>query len=253
MGGLTVYEKLKKLMPNEDYIYYGDLKNSPYGEKTKEQLIQYAEDIFKFFLEKDIKCIVMACNTTSAMAYEALKDKYDIKVYPIVQSCANVLSLLEIERLGVFATPVTINSHIYKSEIYKYNKDMQVFELACPEWVKIVEFGMEKSEETKAYVKKYLDIMMKNNPEKIVLGCTHYPYLREVLTEVYGKYIFIDPSIIFSNYIKYDLEKHNMLKTLDTEGTEEFYVSANAKEFQNAAKMFYELKETPKLVEFANI
>ena len=179
--------------------------------------------------------------------------KYDIKVYPIVQSCANVLSLLEIERLGVFATPVTINSHIYKSEIYKYNKDMQVFELACPEWVKIVEFGMEKSEETKAYVKKYLDIMMKNNPEKIVLGCTHYPYLREVLTEVYGKDIFIDPSIIFSNYIKYDLEKHNMLKTLDTEGTEEFYVSANAKEFQNAAKMFYELKETPKLVEFANI
>ena len=138
VGGLTVYEKLKKLMPNENYIYYGDLKNQPYGEKTKEQLIQYAEDIFKFFIEKDVKCIVMACNTTSAIAYEALKDKYDIKVYPIVQSCANVLSLLEIERLGVFATPVTINSHIYKNEIYKYNKEMQVFELACLNGLKLL-------------------------------------------------------------------------------------------------------------------
>ena len=90
-------------MPNEDYIYYGDLKNQPYGEKSPEELIQYAEDIFKFFIEKEAKCIVMACNTTSAIAYEALKDKYDIRVYPIVQSCANVLSLLEIDRLGVFA------------------------------------------------------------------------------------------------------------------------------------------------------
>lgn len=253
VGGLTVYEKLKKLMPNENYVYYGDLKNSPYGEKTKEQLIQYAEDIFKFFIKKDVKCIVMACNTTSAMAYEALRDKYDIKVYPIVQACANVLSLLEIDSLGVFATPVTINSHIYKSEIYKYNKDMQVFELACPEWVKIVESGMIEEPSTKDFVKKYLDKMMENKPDKIVLGCTHYPYLRRVLSDVLGNDIFIDPSIIFSNYIKYDLEKHNMLNTSVENGSEEFFVSANSKEFQNAAKMFYELKEAPSLVEFAGV
>lgn len=240
-------------MPNENYIYYGDLKNSPYGEKTKEQLIQYAEDIFKFFLEKEVKCIVMACNTTSAMAYEALKDKYDVKVYPIVQACANVLSLLEIERLGVFATPVTINSHIYKTEIHKYNKEMEVFELACPEWVKIVESGMQNDPSTRDFVKKYLDVMMKNNPEKIVLGCTHYPYLREVLSDVLGKDIFIDPSIIFSNYIKYDLEKHNMLNSSTENGSEEFFVSANPKEFQHAGSMFYDLKETPKLVEFVKV
>lgn len=240
-------------MPNENYIYYGDLKNSPYGEKTKEQLIQYAEDIFKFFLEKEVKCIVMACNTTSAMAYEALKDKYDVKVYPIVQACANVLSLLEIDRLGVFATPVTINSHIYKTEIHKYNKEMEVFELACPEWVKIVESGMQKDPSTRDFVKKYLDVMMKNAPEKIVLGCTHYPYLREVLSDVLGKDIFIDPSIIFSNYIKYDLEKHNMLNSSAENGSEEFFVSANPKEFQHAGSMFYDLKETPKLVEFVKV
>lgn len=240
-------------MPNENYVYYGDLKNSPYGEKTKEQLIQYAEDIFKFFIKKNVKCIVMACNTTSAMAYEALKDKYDIKVYPIVQACANVLSLLEIERLGVFATSVTINSHIYKNEIHKYNKEMQVFELACPEWVKAVESGAINDVKTKDCVKKYLDLMMENNPDKIVLGCTHYPYLRGVLSDVLGKDIFIDPSIIFSNYIKYDLEKHNMLNLSTETGSEEFFVSANPKEFQNAAGMFYKLKETPTLVEFAGV
>ena len=234
-------------MPNEDYIYYGDLKHSPYGEKTKEQLIEYAENIFNFFIEKDVKAVVMACNTTSAIAYESLKDKYDVKIYPIVQSCANVLSLLELERLGVFATPVTINSHIYAREIHKYNEKMEVYEIACPEWVKIVESGMEYYESSKDVLKKYLDKMLENNPQKIILGCTHYPYLRSVLTDIVGQDIFIDPSIIFSNYIKFDLEKNNMLNSSDKEGSEEFHVSANPLEFKNAAAMFYKLGEEPKL------
>lgn len=253
VGGLTVYEKLKKLMPNEDYIYFGDLKNSPYGEKTKEQLIEYAEDIFNFFMTKGVKAVVMACNTTSAIAYESIKDKYDVKIYPIVQSCANVLSLLEINSLGVFATPVTINSHIYKKEIQKYNDNMSVFEIACPEWVKIVESGEEHYDSTREIVKKYLDLMMENRPDKIVLGCTHYPYLRSVLSDVYGEDIFIDPSIIFSNYIKYDLEKNSLLNSDDNNGTEEFYVSANSLEFKNAAKMFYDLNDTPKLIELLHV
>ena len=240
-------------MPNEDYIYYGDLKNSPYGEKTKEQLIEYAENIFDFFMKKDVKAVVMACNTTSAIAYESLKNKYNVKIYPIVQSCANVLSLLEIERIGVFATPVTINSHIYAREINKYNKDMKVFEIACPEWVKIVESGMEHYESTKNAVKKYLDTMMENNPQKIILGCTHYPYLRSVLTDVVGQDIFIDPSIIFSNYIKFDLEKNGMLNSSTEDGSEDFYVSANPVEFKNAAAMFYKLKEEPKLSDLIHI
>ncbi len=240
-------------MPNEDYIYFGDLKNSPYGEKTKAQLVEFAEDIFDFFMEKDIKAVVMACNTTSAIAYESIKDKYDVKIYPIVQSCANVLSLLEIKNLGVFATPVTIESHIYKKEIQKYNKDMEVFEIACPEWVKIVESGEEHYDSTKDIVKKYLDLMMKNNPDKIVLGCTHYPYLRSVLSDILGEDIFIDPSIIFSNYIKYDLEKSSMLNMQENVGCEEFYVSANPLEFKNAAKMFYNLKEQPKIAELLRV
>lgn len=253
MGGLTVYEKLKKLLPNENYIYFGDLKNSPYGEKTKDQLIEYARNIFEFFMKKEVKAVVMACNTTSAIAYETLKTEFDIKIYPIVQSCANVLSLMEIERLGVFATPVTINSHIYAREIHKYNEDMQIFEIACPEWVKIVESGEEHYDSTIDVVKKYLDKMMENNPQKIVLGCTHYPYLRNVLVDVIGRDIFIDPSIIFSNYIKYDLQANNLLNPSKQIGEEEFYVSANPLDFKNAAEMFYELKEEPKLSDLIHI
>lgn len=240
-------------MPNEDYIYYGDLKNSPYGEKTREQLIKYAENIFNFFMERDVKAVVMACNTTSAIAYESLKDKYDVKIYPIVQDCANVLSLLELERLGVFATPVTINSHIYAREIHKYNEKMEVYEIACPEWVKIVESGKEHYDSSRDVIKKYLDIMLENNPQKIILGCTHYPYLRSVLTDIAGQDIFIDPSIIFSNYIKFDLEKNGMLTSSNEEGSEEFYVSANPFEFKNAASMFYKLKEEPKLSELIHV
>ena len=112
---------------------------------------------------------------------------------------------------------------------------------------------MINASSTRDCVKKYLDAMKQNNPDKIVLGCTHYPYLRRVLADIWGDDVFIDPSIIFSNYIKYDLEKHNMLNLSENEGSEEFFVSANPNEFKVAAKMFYELKDTPTLVEFAGV
>ena len=206
-------------------------------------MIEFADNIFKFFVEREVKAIVMACNTTSATAYEALKNKYDVKVYPIAQSCANVFANMGISKLGVFATNVTINSHIYKKEIQKYNPKMEVFELACPEWVKIVETNSQKEKTSKDSVKKYFDLMMKNNPEKIVLGCTHYPYLKDILLEIAGEDIFIDPATYFAQYIKNDLAKAELLAVEGELGDEQVFVSANPNEFKKAAEMFYSVKD----------
>lgn len=246
VGGLTVYEKLRKILPNEDYIYFGDLKNSPYGQKSKQQLLDITSDIFEYFEKQDVKAVVMACNTTSANVYEEYKNSFDYKIYPIIQTCAKVLSDLPIKRLGVFATSATISSGAYKREINKHNPNIQVFEMPCPSWVRIVEENKQGDEKCINVVKENLEIMLENHPDKIVLGCTHYPFLLDVLSKFAPREMFIDPSEFFANHIKTDLEKHNLLN--GNGKNEEILVSANAEEFKIAAKMFYEIKDMPKLI-----
>ena len=247
VGGVTVFEQVKKLLPNENYIYFGDTKNMPYGEKTEAQLLEFADNIFRFLEEKNAKAVVMACNTTSAIVYEKLKNNYNFEIYPIIQSVANNLARLNIKRIGIFATPATINSHCYKKEIQKHNPHLDVVEIACPSWVKIVENGEEKTINGKVAVEEKLTEMLKFSPERIVLGCTHYPYLMETLTAYAPESLFINPSKEFAKIIKNDLSQKGLLNQNTTKGTEKFYVSANPEKFKMASSMFYELNELPEL------
>jgi len=247
VGGLTVFAKLKKILPNEDYLYFGDLKNSPYGEKSKDELIRITDKIFKFFEEKGVKAVVMACNTTSANTYEDLKDKYKFKIYPIIQSSASIIAKMPIKRIGVFATEATIKSGAYGKELRKYNPNLEIFEQCCPPWVGIVEEKAQEKPQSIAYVQSYLGKMLQNHPDKIILGCTHYPYLLNVLAKFLPKDMFIDPAQYFAEFIKDDLGINGLLSQ-NTEGSEQFFVSANPEKFQKAASMFYPIKELPTLV-----
>lgn len=247
VGGLTVYSKVKKLLPNENFIYFGDLKNIPYGEKSKEELIKIADKIFKFFEEKDVKAVVMACNTTSANVYDVLKDKYSFKIYPIIQCCAGVIAQMPVKKIGIFATDATIKSGVYGRELKKHNPNLQTFEMSCPPWVGIVEDQKQNEQKSVACVESYLGKMLENLPDKIILGCTHYPYLMGVLAKYTPKDMFIDPSEYFAQYIKNDLAKLDMLNKTGV-GSEEFFVSATPEAFQKAGSMFYPIKELPKVV-----
>lgn len=248
IGGLTVLAKLKKILPNEDYIYFGDIKHIPYGEKTIEQLSRYTGRVFNFFENQGVKAVIMACNTTSATIYEKLKDKYSFKIYPIIQSCASVIAKMPIEKLGVMATTVTIQTGAYAKELKKYNQNLEIFEMPCPPWVRIVEDQTQNMPESIKIVESHLKKMLENKPEKIVLGCTHYPYLLEILSKFAPKEIFIDPAEYFAEYIRDDLTNNNMLNTSSIKGFEEFFVSANPEQFQKASEMFYKVKELPKII-----
>lgn len=248
VGGITVFEKLKKLLPNENYIYLGDLKNFPYGNKSYDELLEFTTKNFDFFKEQGVKAVVMACNTTSATVYEKLKDKYDsFRIYPIIQSTASVIAKLPIKKIGVFATEATIKNGAYARELKKHNPDLQVFEIACPSWVKIVEEKLQNEPASIEQVKFYLDKMLENNPDKIILGCTHYPYLLEVLEKFAPRELFIDPSEYFAQFIKADLEANNLLSK-NREGSEKFLVSANPESFKEASALFYALKELPEII-----
>lgn len=219
----------------------------PYGEKTKEQLIEFSYQIFKFFENKGVKAVVMACNTTSATTYDTLKDKFNFKIYPIIQSVTTILSELPIKKLGILATHATINSHAYKNGINKLNSNIEVIEQACPEWVKIVENRQEDLPESKKEIKQDLENILKYNPDKIVLGCTHYPYLLDNLKEYAPESMFINPAASFAKYIKTDLENNGLIAT-NGSGKEEYYVSGSPKNFEKAASIFYELKTSPKQI-----
>ena len=241
VGGLSVFSQLVKLLPDENYIYFGDTINLPYGSKTQDELVEITRRIFDFFKSKNIKAVVMACNTTSALTYEILKPYYDFKIYPIVQTVAKEIALQGHNKIGVFATQGTINSHAYKKEISKYS-NAQVYEIACPEWVNIVENELQEDEKSIQNIKLKLDEMMENNPDKIILGCTHYPYLLSVLSKFEDTNKFINPAKSFAEFICEDLEKSNLVcsKMLHEH---KFYVTSNPKQFANASKLFYKVQE----------
>jgi glutamate racemase len=246
VGGLTVFQKVKQLLPNENYLYFGDTKNMPYGEKSQAQLIEFSDRIFRFFERNNAKAVVMACNTTSAMVYESVKNKYNFKIYPIIQTvCSKIANLEGVKRLCVIATPATIKSQAYSKEIAKYNSDVEVFELAAPQWVRIVEEHRINQPQSIFQVKEILDEAQKFAPDKIVLACTHYPYLIDVLKKFRPENSFVDPAVYFAKEILQDLRINNLLG--NKHEFEKFYVSSEPENFKIASKMFYELKDLPEL------
>ena len=243
VGGLTVYSKFRKCADNENCIFFGDLKHSPYGNKTKDELVSYSRAVFDFFKEQDVKAVVMACNTTSATTYPIISKEYDFKIYPIIQSCAKIIAGLGHKKIGVFATESTIKSGVYESEIKKFNKDITIYPQSCPSWVGIVEGHLQEDKASIGIIKNDLDKMLKNEPDKIILGCTHYPYLIDTMSKWVDKSIFVDPADYFAEYIVNDLRKSGLLNDRVGKGSEEFYVSANPDKFKIASEMFYKVNE----------
>ena len=234
--------EFRRILPEEDCIYFGDTLHMPYGEKSKEQLLDFSKQAFSFFEKRGVKAVVMACNTTSATVYDVLKNDYPFKLYPIIQSVTEILANLNVKKIGVFATPATINSHAYKNGINALNNKMSVVEIPAPEWVKIVENGSAKSDFAQKEIRTGMEKMLSFSPEKIVLGCTHFPFLLSELEKYAPAQMFINPAKSFAEYIKRDLEKSNALHDKQIRGAEEFFVSSVAEKFVKTAQMFYPVK-----------
>ena len=208
VGGLSVLARFRQILPNENIVYFGDTIHLPYGNKTKEQLIGYAKSILNFMQNKGVKAVVIACNTSSAQAYEEImKNTYSFPIYPIIQTCAKAIGVNNYRRIGVFATEATVKSGKYTEELKKGNSNILVKEMASKNWVGIVEGVSKDIEGDKLYIKNEIEEMMSFNPDKIILGCTHYPYLMNEFIKYAPKELFIDPAEIFVKYIKDDLIK----------------------------------------------
>ena len=238
VGGLSVLKRLYEVMPNKNYIFFGDTKNVPYGTKTPEQIYSYTKKILEYFITKNVKNVVFACNTTSAVAYDELKKNFSSKlnIFPLIQTVAKSATegLNDSDSIAVFATRATINSHKYKDEIKKINPKISVIEIDCTGFVEIVENRLYDDNNSIDLIKSKLDIVRLNGAKRVIMGCTHYPYLESIFKKFLNTEYF-DPAISLANVVKAKIgesAKGNDIK---------FCVSKEPENFIKSAKMFFEV------------
>lgn len=213
LGGLTVVKEIKKVLPNEKIVYLGDTARVPYGTRSKETIIEFAIEDTNYLISKNVKCIVIACNSVSSVATKSLKDKFNIPIFDVISpTCEFIAKNTNIKRVGIIGTEATIKSNAYGILINKLNKKIKVFQNSAALLVPLVEAGENKSIFTYQIVKKYLKPLINKNVEMIVLGCTHYPVLFPIFKKILGGNVeIIDPAKYVSNSLKKHLEGRNLL------------------------------------------
>lgn len=236
VGGLTVAREIMRQIPNETICYFGDTARVPYGSKSKKTIITYTRQIIKFLLTKDVKAIVIACNTASALALETVKEEFNIPIIGVVKPGAKVAGeTTKNGNIGIIGTEGTINSGIYNEFLSKMNPDVKVYGKACPLFVPLVEEGWLNDPITEQIARRYLEELMQYDIDTLVLGCTHYPLLRNVIRNIVSdKVNLVNPAYETAKCLKEVLWEKELYSN-STNIDHKFYVSDGAKKFQKFA------------------
>lgn len=186
VGGLTVLREIVKLLPMENIIYFGDVGRTPYGGRSKEIITQFTQQDISFLSEQEVKYIICACNSAST-AIDDIKSDYSIDMIGVIEPSAKAsVEKTKNGKVGVIGTNATINSNAYANIIHSIDPDLKVFSLACPLFVPLAEEGYIDKEATYLIARDYLQTMLDVGIDTLVMGCTHYPLLRDVIADIMG-------------------------------------------------------------------
>lgn len=242
VGGLTVAYELMRQLPKEQLIYVGDTLRCPYGSRPKEEVKQFTFELVQFLLKNNVKMIVIACNTATAFALEDLKKMLDIPVIGVIQPGARAaIKHTKNEQIGIIGTEGTVKSNAYPDALLKINQNLEVVSLACPTFVPMVEKGITEGDQAKQVVEETLKpLRTDTNIDTLVLGCTHYPLLQNVIQEVMGE----DVKIISSGEetareTSAILEVKNLLYTGTRTPKHSFYTTGDLEVFQKISKTLF--------------
>lgn len=193
LGGLTVLSAMKKMLPQEDFIYFGDCGRIPYGTKSDETVIKYTFQDINFLLSHDVKAIVIACNTASAYAYKSASKEFSVPIFEVVSPGARAaVRATHTGKIGVIATQGTVSTGVYESAMRSStDKELEVISVACPLFVPLAEAGWWHNEVSILTANKYLEDIKTAGVDTLVLGCTHYPLLTDTISEVMGSDVFL--------------------------------------------------------------
>ena len=234
VGGLTVLNSIKSLLPNENIIYIGDNYHCPYGDKTPAQLFKYASGIVEYFIKQNVKLIVLACNTTSSTVLERLQMTYpEVMIIGVIDATVNDFINRKVANTLIIATVATIKSNKYPETIKQIDSKIETFSLATPKLVPLVESGKYK-EGIYDVLHEYLDDY-KETVQSIILGCTHYPILKEQIENVLPNIEYVSSSEAISKSVKdilskkklLNLNKNNYIKIYTTGDVDEFIYSSS--------------------------
>lgn len=240
IGGLTVMRSIIDLMPNEDIIYFGDTARLPYGGKSPETIVRYSTENTIFLMEKNIKALVIACNTASSYAVEKLQRIFNIPVIGVIEP--GVIAATQATkngRIGVLGTKATILSETYQKGIQKVMPEAHVYPVACPLLVHLVEELLFNHDATRLILKDYLKDLQSSNIDTLMLGCTHYPLLKEALKKELGdKVTLVDSATTCAHKVKETLKNNHIESKKRSHGKRTYYVSDDPKKFQTIGKEF---------------
>lgn len=236
VGGLTVAREIMRQIPNEKIIYFGDTARLPYGSKSQETVWRYSEQIVRFLRTFRVKTIVVACNTASAYALDALEEQIDIPIIGVLKPGAKVATeATKNGRIGVIATEATVSSQMYTKYIKNLNSRMTIYEKACPLFVPLVEEGLWEDPVTDEIARRYLSELIDINIDTLILGCTHYPLIRSTLGRIMGGGVtLVNPAYETAVELRQMLSEMNMLNDETPalgSNKYQFYVSDKAEKF----------------------
>ncbi|MGE5683277.1 MAG: glutamate racemase [Bacillota bacterium] len=240
IGGLTVVKRIASILPTENIVYFGDTARVPYGGKSNSTVVEYSMQDAKFLISKNVKVLVVACNTASSVALDELRKNFNVPVIGMIDPGAEFALRNTVNgRIGVIGTNTTINNQAYSKAIHRLNPDVDVFEKACPLFVPLAEEGWIDHKATYLIAEEYLKELRELNIDTLVLGCTHYPILVKVIREVMGEEIkLIDSGIAAASVVKSELERIGFCTNSFSPGIQDFYVSDIPQKFKEIADIF---------------
>ncbi|MEH1937374.1 MAG: glutamate racemase [Nostoc sp.] len=195
VGGLTVLRQLYRQLPNESIIYFGDTARVPYGIRSQAEIIQFMREILTWMEKQGVKMVVMACNTSSALALETVSKEFSLPILDIILPGARA-AVQQGKRIGVIATPATAKSNAYKHAILEIDPNVQVWQVGCPEFVPLIEQNRIHDPYTAEVARAYLEPLLEQEIDTLVHGCTHYPHLTPVLRSLLPSQVqLIDPAV----------------------------------------------------------
>ena len=226
VGGISVLKEAIKILPNENFIYYGDSKNAPYGTKTVDEVRQLSFQVSEFLMEKHIKALVVACNTATSAAIKDLRIRYSN--IPVIGIEPALKPAVEIKREGkilIMATPVTLAEKKFNNLLKKYNTKADIIPLPCPGLAELIESGILNGDKLENYLKEKLSTYIYSGIAAIVLGCTHYPFIKAEIAKIVPDVPIIDGSVGTVKQLKRKLTMLNLLNKSGQKGSIEIFNS----------------------------
>tara|TARA_B100001057_G_scaffold227039_2_gene227389 strand:+ start:31533 stop:32339 length:807 start_codon:yes stop_codon:yes gene_type:complete len=242
IGGLTVAREITELMPHEKIVYYGDTLHLPYGQKSKQNIINYCSKICDFLIEQNCKAIIIACNTASCIALNNIKKKLgdDYLIFNVIDPVIKKIEELKSNNIGIIGTNTTIESGVYEKKIKEIEKNCIISSLATPLLAPMIETGFHDATIKRKIIATYLNHKKLKSIDTLILGCTHYPLIKKEINEIYNNKIEIISSLeSIGRYIKNELKIKKLMTATKYEKKHEFYISDLTTSFQENAKSFF--------------